>query len=120
MGKYYFFESLHNISDRGNLLRNKLEEETSKYRDPYPWLKPNYTIRSMTDRQIMERTIALNMSCLSQKNNVYEMMVKYGESFSLRDEKGIWPILKYIYNSSMSLHFYKTFLCQRVRQRHDR
>ena len=47
----------------------------------------------MTDREILEKYINLNNSCLSreEKTKVMDMIFKYREAFSLRDEIGTCP-----------------------------
>ena len=47
----------------------------------------------MTDREILEKYINLNNSCLSkeEKRKVMDMLYKYKEAFSLRDEIGTCP-----------------------------
>ena len=47
----------------------------------------------MTDGEILEKYINLNHSCLSreEKTKVMDMIFKYREAYSLRDEIGICP-----------------------------
>ena len=47
----------------------------------------------MTDREILEKYINLNNSCLNKEENtkVMDMLHKYREAFSLRDEIGTCP-----------------------------
>ena len=47
----------------------------------------------MTDREILEKYINLNNSCLTEKEKIKEMdmLYKYKEAFSLRDEIGTCP-----------------------------
>ena len=47
----------------------------------------------MTDREILEKYIDLENSCLTEeeKKQVMEMLYKYREAFSLRDEIGTYP-----------------------------
>ena len=47
----------------------------------------------MTDREILEKNIDLENSCLTkeEKKEVMEMLYKYREAFSLRDEIGTCP-----------------------------
>ena len=47
----------------------------------------------MTDREILEKYINLNNSCLDkeEKIKVMDMLFKYRETFSLRDEIGTCP-----------------------------
>ena len=46
----------------------------------------------MTDREILEKYINLNNTCLTEKEKeVMDMLYKYKEAFSLRDEIGTCP-----------------------------
>ena len=62
-------------------------------RDNYPWLDPDDDRRHMTEREILEKFINLDNSCLSEeeKVKVMDMLFKYKETFSLRDEIGTCP-----------------------------
>ena len=61
--------------------------------DKYPWLDPGDKRRNMTDREILEKYINLEISCLNkeEKVKVMDMLYKYKEAFSLRDEIGTCP-----------------------------
>ena len=50
----------------------------------------------MTDKEILEKYIDLNKSCLAgkEKKEVMDMLYKYKEVFSLRDEIGTCPNIK--------------------------
>ena len=47
----------------------------------------------MTDKEILSKYIDLDKSCLteSEKKEVRDMIYKYKDAFSLRDEIGSWP-----------------------------
>ena len=47
----------------------------------------------MSDREILEKYVDLEKLCLTDKENnqVMDMLYKYKEAFSLRDEIGMWP-----------------------------
>ena len=47
----------------------------------------------MSDREILEKYINLDNTCLTEteKNEVMDMLCKYKETFSLRDEIGTCP-----------------------------
>ena len=47
----------------------------------------------MTDREILDKYIDLDSSCLTkeEKKEVMEMLYKYKETFNLRDEIGTYP-----------------------------
>ena len=71
----------------------KKEREQKLPRDNYPWLDPDDNRRHMADREILEKYINLYDSCLSkeEKIKVMDMLFKYKEAFSLRDEIGTCP-----------------------------
>ena len=56
-------------------------------------LDPEDERRNMTDREILEKYIGLRNSCLSKEEQVkvMDMLYKYKEAFSLRDEIGTCP-----------------------------
>ena len=61
--------------------------------DRYPWLDPEDERRNMTDREILEKYGDLRNSCLNkeEKVKVMDILYKYKEAFSLRDEIGTCP-----------------------------
>ena len=61
--------------------------------DKYPWLDAGDERKNMTDREILEKYIDLKNSCLDKEEKVKEMdmLFKYKEAFSLRDEIGTCP-----------------------------
>ena len=71
----------------------KGEREQATLTDKYPWLDPEDERRHMTDREILEKYVNLNNSCLNkeEKVKVMDMLYKYREAFSLRDEIGTCP-----------------------------
>ena len=70
----------------------KVREETTLV-DKYPSLSPDDKRRIMTDREMLEKYIDLGASCLNKKERlkVMDMLYKYKEAFSLRDEIGTCP-----------------------------
>ena len=61
--------------------------------DKYPWLDPGDKRRNMMDREILEKYVDLETLCLNkeEKIKVMDMLYKYKEAFSLRDEIGTCP-----------------------------
>ena len=57
------------------------------------WLDPSDERKYMTDQEILDKYIDLEKSCLTEKEKkeVMEMLYKYKEAFSLRDEIGTCP-----------------------------
>ena len=91
----YHFESVEKLCEEFNAIVNerKKEEEKEVEKDKYPWLDDNDKRKYMTDREILEKYINLDNSCLteSEKVQVRDMIYKYREAFSLRDEIGTCP-----------------------------
>ena len=72
-------------------LKKDREQTTSV--DKYPWLDPEDERRNMTDREILEKYVDLKNSYLNKekKVKVMDMLFKYKDAFSLRDEIGTCP-----------------------------
>ena len=95
LSKYYRFEEACKLCEYFNkfvdTLKKDREQTTSV--DKYPWLSPDDERRNMTDGEILEKYIDLGASCLNQEERlkVMDMLYKYKEAFSLRDEIGTCP-----------------------------
>ena len=91
LSRYYRFEKAEKLCKYFNRFVNTLkkEREQKSPEDKYPWLDPDDR-RHMTDREILEKYINLNNSCLNkeEKIKVMDMLYRYKEAFSLRDEIG--------------------------------
>ena len=101
LSRYYRFEKAEKLCEYFNKFVNTLKKEREQKSqkdnyDNYPWLDPDDDRRHMTDREILEKYINLNNSCLSkeEKIKVMDMLFKYKEAFSLRDEIGTCPTLR--------------------------
>ena len=95
LSRYYRFEKAEKLCEYFNKFVNTLkkEREQKSSRDKYPWLDSDDNRRHMTDREILEKYIKLDKSCLSkeEKVKVMDILFKYKEAFSLRDEIGTCP-----------------------------
>ena len=93
--RYYRLEEAEKLCEYFNkfvdTLKKKREQTTPT--DKYPWLDPEDERRNMTDREILEKYIDLKNSCLDkeEKVKVMNMLFKYKEAFSLRDQIGTCP-----------------------------
>ena len=69
------------------------ERQQEKTKEKYMWLDLNNEIKYMTDRKILEKYIDLEKSYLMDKEKieVRDMIHKYKEVFSLRDEISTSP-----------------------------
>ena len=88
-GKYKTKGSKSQINEEENVERYK------KY-DSYPWLTKDDPRRSQSDDEILYEKIDLSDSALSrkEKSRLMKMLIKYRDTFSLRDEIGECPNLK--------------------------
>ena len=95
MSKNDHFESVEKLCEEFNAIINEREKEEEKEveKDKYPWLDDSDKRKYMTDGEILEKYINLDNSCLteSEKVQVRDMIYKYREAFSLRDEIGTCP-----------------------------
>ena len=95
LSKNYHFESVEKLCEEFNVIVNvrKKEEEKEVEEDKYPWLDDSNERKYMTDGEILEKYINLDNSCLteSEKVQLRDMIYKYKEAFSLRDEIGTCP-----------------------------
>ena len=95
LSRCYRFEEAIKLYEYFNKFVDTLKkdrEQTSSV-DKYPWLDPEDERRNMMDREILEKYIDLETSCLNkeEKMKVIDMLYKYKEAFSLRDEIGTCP-----------------------------
>ena len=95
MSKYHKFEKAEKLCEYFNKFVNTLkgEREQATPTDKYPWLDPEDERRHMTDREILEKYVNLNNSCLNKEEKMkgMDILYKYSEAFSLRDEIGTCP-----------------------------
>ena len=76
-----------------NLINTLKIEEKLETGERYPWLDKMDERKYMSDREILEKYINLDNMCLpeEEKKEVMDMLYKYKEAFSLRDEIGTCP-----------------------------
>ena len=94
----YHFESANKVCDQFNRLINTLkrEEEETCNTDKYPWLDDSDERKHMTDKEILDKCIDLEGSCLTkwEKQNLRSLIYDYKDAFSLRDGIGMCPNIK--------------------------
>ena len=90
LSKYYRFKSADIPCKQFNTFINTLKKEKKEeIQGKYPWLKPDER-RYMSDREILDRYVDLDKLCLERKQ-VMDMLYKYKDTFSLRNEIGTCP-----------------------------
>ena len=91
MSRFYEFESTEKVCNQFNNLINALKkEEKQETGEKYPWLGKTDERKYMTDREILEKYINLDNTCLTEreKKEIMDMLYKFKETFNLRDEIG--------------------------------
>ena len=94
LSKCYHFESAENLCEEFNTMVNEIKKEEKEVeRDKYSWLDDSDERKHMTDKEILDKYIDLDSSCLTEleKMQVRDMIYKYRDAFSLRDEIGTCP-----------------------------
>ena len=93
--RYYRFEKVEKLSEYFNKFVNTLkrERELKLPEDKYPWLDQDDERRCITDKEILDKYMDLDKACLNkeEKREVMDMLQRYKEAFSLRDEIGTCP-----------------------------
>ena len=92
LSRYYRFEKAEKLCEYFNEFVNTLKKkrEQKSLGDKYSWLDPDDEPRHITNKEILDKYIN---SCLNkeEKKEVMDMLYRYKEAFSLRDEIGTCP-----------------------------
>ena len=92
LGKHYHFELADDICNLYNRFVNLMRKEENS-EGKYPWLEDTDERKYKMDREILDKCINLSNLCLTKrkKRQVRELLYKYKDAFSLRDEIGLCP-----------------------------
>ena len=89
---------MNKVCDQFNRLINTLkkEKEETHNTDKYPWFDDSDERKHMADREILDKYIDLEGSCLTkwEKQKLRSLIYDYKDAFSLRDEIGACPNIK--------------------------
>ena len=95
LSEYYRFEKADTLCEQFNKFINTLKKgrQPEESKEKYPLLDPSNERKYITDREILEKYINVEKSCLKdkEKKEVIDMLNKYKEPFSLKDEIGTCP-----------------------------
>ena len=93
LGKHYHLELADDVCNQYNRFMNLMRKEEENSKGKYPWLEDTDKRKYMTDREILDKYINLDNSCLSkiEKTHARDLLYKYKGAFSLRDEIGLCP-----------------------------
>ena len=87
LSRLYHFELADNVCDQYNRFVNLLRKEEEKSEGKFPWLDDTDERKHMTDREILDKYVNLDNSCLTkiEKEQVRDLLYQYKDAFSLRD-----------------------------------
>ena len=93
LSRHYHFELADDVCDQYNRLVNLMRKEEEKSDGKFPWLDNMDKRKHMTDREILDKYVNLDNSCLTniEKEQVKDLLYQYKDAFSLRDEIGLCP-----------------------------
>ena len=94
LSRFYEFESVDEVCMQfNNLINTSRKEQKLDTGEKFPWLDNSDERKYMSDREILRKYINLDNMCLTEdeKEEVMNMLFKYKEAFSLRDEIGTCP-----------------------------
>ena len=93
LSKHYHFKLANDICNQYNRFVNLMKKEQENSEAIYPWLEDTDERKYMIDREILDKYVNLDNSCLTkiEKTQVRDLLYKYKDVFSLRDEIGTMP-----------------------------
>ena len=91
LGRHYQFELEDDVCNQYNRFINLMRKEEENSEGKFPWLEDTNTRKYMMEREILDKYINLDNLCLTkiEKVQVRELLYKYKDAFSLRDEIGL-------------------------------
>ena len=115
LSRHYHFELADDVCDQYNRLINLMRKEEEKSEGKFLWLDNMDERKHMTDREILDKYVNLDNSCLTkvEKEQVRDLLYQYKDAFSLRDEIGLCPNIEIeIDVTDKSPFFIRPFHCQ--------
>ena len=93
LGRHYHFELADDICDQYNRSVNLMRKEEENSEGMFPWLEDTDERKCMMDREILDKYVNLDNSCLTktEKTQVRDLLYKYKDTFSQRDKIGLCP-----------------------------
>ena len=93
LGRHYHFELADDVCDQYNRFVNLIRKEEESSEGTFPWLDDMDERKYITDREILDKYVNLDNSCLTkiEKDQVRDLLYQYKDAFSLRDEIELCP-----------------------------
>ena len=93
LGQHFHFELADDVCDQYNRFVNLMRKEEDNLEGKFPWLEDTNERKYMMDREILDKYVNLDNSCLTktEKMQVRDLLYKYKDTLSLRDKIGLCP-----------------------------
>ena len=93
LSRHYHFKLADEVCGQYNRLVNLMRKEKENSEGNLPWLDDTDKRKYTTDREILDKYVNLDNSCLTKvdKEQVRDLLYQYKDAFSLRDEIGLCP-----------------------------
>ena len=93
LGRHYHSNLADNVCDQYNRFVNLMRKEEESSEGKFVWLDATDKRKYMTDREILDKYVNLDNSCLTkvEKEEVRNLLYQYKDAFSLRDKIGLCP-----------------------------
>ena len=93
LSRHYHFEVADDVCNQYNRLVNLMRKEEERSEGKFPWLDDTDKRKHMNDREILDKYVNLDNSCLTkvEKEQVRDLLYQYKDPFSLRDKIGLCP-----------------------------
>ena len=93
LSRHYHFKLVDNVCHQYNRFVNLMRKEEENSEGKYPWLEDTDERKYMMDKEILDKYVNLDNSYLTkiEKMQVRDLLYKYKDAFSLRDEIGLCP-----------------------------
>ena len=107
LSRHYHFELADDVCDQYNRLVNLMRKEEENSEGKFLWLDDTDERKYMTDREILDKYVNLDNSCLTklEKEWVRDLLYQYKDAFSLRDEIGLCPNIEIEIDVKINHHF---------------
>ena len=108
LSRHYHFQLAEDICHQYNRFINLMRKEEENSEGKFPWLEDTDERKYMMEREILDKYVNLDNSYLTktEKTQVRDLLYKYKDAFSLRDEIGPCPNIEIKINITDKLPFF--------------
>ena len=96
VSRHYHVKLADNVCHQYNRFVNLMRKDEENSEGKFPWLGDTGKRKYMMDREILDKYVNLDNSCLTkiEETQVRDLLYKYKDAFSLRDEIGLCTNIK--------------------------